>query len=116
MNVVTKSSKAAQFNDEALRVIQEHLQRLRSTLTYEAALRLPAARGEDIVVAGKEVQLMIFRQAIGESSQGQALVTVQLARYGLGGVSTYLAEKGVVFSPTAAPRDATDEEMTKTGG
>lgn len=107
---------AAQFNAEAARVLQERVEHLRATLSHADALRLPEAKGEDIVVAGKEVQLTIFRQADIEFLNGQVLVTVQVARFGLGGVTSFHMERGVVFSAGAPPRDATEEELRLTGG
>ena len=104
---------AARFNEEAARVLQQHVEHFK-TLSHEDALRLPDARCEDIVISGKEVQLTIFRQANIASLKGQVLVTVQLARFGLGGVTSYQMEKGLVFSAGAPPRDATDEELQAT--
>ena len=92
-------AKAAEFNAAALRVVRERVERLRM-LAYADALRIPEASGEDVVVAGREVQLTTFRQAGIASLPGQALVTVQLARFGLGGIASYHVEQGLVFPPT----------------
>jgi hypothetical protein len=109
-----RNQLAAQFNEQALRTVQDHVERLRTTLSYADALRLPEATGEDIVVSGREVQLTIFRQIEIESLRGQVLVTVQVARFGLGGTTSYQTEKGLVFSAAAPPRDATEDELRAT--
>lgn len=109
-------SALANFNEEALAVVRNEVDRLKSELTFARALALPAAEGKDIVVAGKEVQLTIFRQTEPAFLNGGVLVTVQLARFGLGGVVLYRTEQGVVFSPSAAPREATQVELQESGG
>jgi hypothetical protein len=66
-------------------------------------------------VAGREVQLTIYRQAAVRSLGRQVLVTVQLARHALGGVVSFHIEKGIVFSPEAPARDATEQELLDSG-
>lgn len=99
------------FADSAAGVVRAKLQQLRGELTFEQALALPEADCQDVVVEKKEVQLTIFRQAKLPFLEGRVLVTVQLARHGLGGVSHFKYEQGLVFSPNEAVRLATDEEL-----
>src|SRR5687768_5662289 len=72
----------------------KRVDQLRGSLDYRGALSLPQAAGEDIVVAGKEVQLTTFRQVVPSG----VLVTVQIARHSMGGVLTFKSEKGLVFA------------------
>jgi len=101
----------AAFNDAALAAVQSEIVRLKTELSYSRACELPEAKGRDIVVAGREVQLTTFRQRVPSSSSGEVLVTVQVARFGLGGMLSYQTESGLIFSPSAAPRDATEAEL-----
>ena len=39
-----------------------------------------------------------------------------VARAGLGGIVSYQMERGLVFSPSAAPREATQVELQNSGG
>jgi hypothetical protein len=109
-------SAAALFKEQALFVVNAEIERLRAELTFDQARALPEADGKDIVVAGKEVQLTVFRQSDVGFLKGDVLVTVQIARFGLGGVVTYRTERGLVFSPATAPRDATQTELQNSGG
>ena len=106
----------AAFNTAALAVVESEIVRLRTALSYAQACELPEAEGRDIVVAGREVQLTTFRQHAPSASSGEVLVTVQVARFGLGGMVSYHTERGLIFSPSAAPRDATGPELTESGG
>lgn len=107
------SSLRQTFNDESLALVQREIERLRGELTFEAARDLPQAEGRDVVVAGKEVQLTIFRQTGLEFLNGSVLVTVQVARFGLGGTNTFRVERALVFSPGVPPRDATESELAE---
>jgi hypothetical protein len=112
MNVTRHDMKAlAVFNDAALAAVQSELDRLGTELTFTQARALPEAQAKDIVVAGKEVQLTIYRQTELGFLNGGVLLTVQLARFGLGGVVAQKIERGLVFSAGAAPRDATEGEI-----
>ena len=102
----------AAFNDAALAAVQSEIARLGTELSYLQVCELPEAESRDIVVAGKEVQLTTFRQRAPSSSGGEVLVTIQVARFGLGGIVSYQIERGLIFSPSAAPRDATERELT----
>jgi hypothetical protein len=109
-------SALATFNDEARAVVRAEVDRLKAELTFSTALALPGAVAKDIVVAGKEVQLTIFRQTEPPFLKGDVLVVVQVARAGLGGIVSYQMERGLVFSPSAAPREATQVELQNSGG
>ena len=105
----------ATFNKEALSTIQSEVDRLKAGLTFAQARALPEAEGRDIVIAGKEVQLTTFRQAELRFLKGDVLITVQVARFGLGGMTSYHTERGLIFSPHSPPRDATDDELMESG-
>ncbi len=100
-------SLAARFREEALAELESRREQLRSSLGFEDAKALSAIDIHDVVFAGREAQLSIFRQEL----DAGVLVTFQVARHGLGGVTSLRIEKGLVFSPDAAPRDATDVEL-----
>jgi hypothetical protein len=102
------------FRQEALREVQAQVDVLRDTLDLAGALALPAATCRDIVLCGREAQLTIFRQA-DQPSAGAVLVTAQVARHGLGGVTSLRYEQGLVFSPGCPARDATDDELRASG-
>jgi hypothetical protein len=109
-------SALATFNDEALALVRSEVDGLRAELTFAQALALPEAAGRNIVVVGKEVQLIIFRQTEPPFLKGDVLITVQVARFSLGGMVSYHTERGLVFSLNAAPREATQVELQKSGG
>ncbi len=102
----------ALFQDAAEFLVASHIRRLRETLAFEDAASLPAVSPDDVVVAGKEVLLAIYRQS-DRPLPGQILVTVQIARHALGGVLSFHTEKGLVFSPHESPRDATARELAE---
>jgi len=107
--------QAEAFTVEAERAVDARIATLRSTLAFETAGALPEAQFEDIVIAGKEVLFTVFRQSNIPFMPGQVLVTVQVARHGLGGVVSFQAEKGLVFSSDAGVRDATTRELQDSG-
>jgi hypothetical protein len=104
------------FKNAAVEVVQSHIERLRTSLSFADALALPEASAQDIVVAGKEVQLAIHRYASLPFLSGKVLVVVLIARHVLGGMASFHTERGLVFSPGGAPRDATDQELQNSGG
>ena len=108
-------TKASQFADAVSVAVQEHIDRLRAELTFASARSLREAEGQDIVVAGREVQLTIFRQYDLPILRGQVLITVQIARHSLGGIVAFRHERGLVFSPDAPTRDATAGELSASG-
>ena len=106
---------AEEFWNEAVKVVEAHAARLGDSLSFDDALALPAAESSDIVILGKEVLLTIFRQSDVPSLKDQVLVTVQVSRQTMGGMSTSLRERGLVFSADAPPRQATEEELKVSG-
>jgi hypothetical protein len=105
---------AEAFRNEALRAIEAQLALFKDTLHLAAAALLPQAQSRDIVLVGREAQLTIFRQ-MDRPLPGHVLVTVQVARHSLGGVSTLRFEKGLVYSPGDLVREATDQELQASG-
>ena len=105
----------AAFEAEAKSVIEAKLDELRQ-LSFSDASCLPGALAEDIVVAQKEVQLTIFRQQGIPEDPEAVLVTVQLARAGVGGLVSFHEEGALVFHEDGALRDATQDELLATGG
>ena len=83
-------------------------------LSFEDALKQPAAAIEDVVVAGKEVQLAVFRQSGIPDLPEAVLITAQITRAGLGGVINYRHEQGWIFFPSGGNRDATETELLAT--
>jgi hypothetical protein len=102
------------FKAEALRELQAQLDALR-TLDFVGALSLPETQYRDIALCGREAQLTIFRQS-DQPRPGHVLVTAQIARHTLGGVTSLKFEKGLVFPPVGPVRDATEEELLRSGG
>jgi hypothetical protein len=104
------------FCQAAVAEVQRHVHRLRHELTYETAKALPEAVASDVVIEGREVTLTVFRQT-GLPMLGEGiLVTVQVARHGLGGIVSFHIERGLVFEPHGNPRDATALELQNSGG
>ena len=107
-------SLAETFRAEALRELQARVAHLRQSLTWARARALPEAQYQDVVVAAREVLLTTFRQ-VDMPAPGHVLVTVQIARHGLGGPTTFKIEGGLVLSSDGSVRDATDEELLRSG-
>jgi len=106
---------AEQFRAEAQDTIDARVAQLRTSHTFETVSALPEAHFEDVVIAGREVQLTVFRQSNVSFLDGQVLVTVQIARHGLGGVKSFHVEQGLVFSAGAPARVATARELEDSG-
>lgn len=102
----TFASAAEQAASEKLRSFARH--------SIDEVLKLPEASAEDIVVAGKEVQLTVFRQLGVPDFPDALLVTAQVVRAGLGGIVTYHHEQGLVFFAGGGNRRASDEELEAT--
>jgi hypothetical protein len=103
------------FETEARNIVDERLAELR-ILSFGDVLDLPGALAEDIVIAGKEVQLTTFRQKDLPNLPGAVLVTAQLARAGLGGLISYHYERALVYFADGEIREATQDELLATGG
>lgn len=85
------------------------------TLTFAQAAGLPKAVGEERILANQKFILTVFVQHTTHLLSEQTLVTVQVARLGVSGVS-YHTERGLVFCPDRNIRDATEEELLISGG
>jgi hypothetical protein len=78
-------------------------------LTYAQAAQLPETSDENIELCGASTAVTVFRQP---TKRGDGvLVTVQVARRRM--LATYrpVYERGLIFTPSAAVREATDAEM-----
>ena len=80
-------------------------------LDYAQAQTLPRATIEDVVIAGKEVQLAVFKQEELAILPGAILITVQIVRAALGGIHSFNFETGLVFEENRPVRAATNEEL-----
>lgn|GEM_PF-2169732 len=103
------------FEREAHTVVDQKLAEL-GLLSFSDAADLPEALYSDIVVTGKEVQMTIFRQLPATGLPDAVLVTVQLARASLGGLISYHYERALVYSASGEVREATQNELSVTGG
>ena len=83
-------------------------------LTYHDAGQMPHAEFDDIVIAGKEVQLTIFKQDEVPNLPGAILITAQIVRAALGGVHSFHYEQGLVFEEHKSAREASEDEMRAT--
>mgnify|MGYP003389382496 CR=1 FL=1 len=104
-----------EFTNLANETLREKAATLKA-LSFEEVENLPWAFAEDVLVGKKEVQITVYKQANLPQLGDDLLITVQLARFGLGGVAIYLEEEGIVFSKTKAVRQATGEELAATRG
>lgn len=107
--------QAEAFWNAAREQVQDRIARLRDSLTFDGALALPEADCSDIVVLDREVQLTVFRQSTLAMLPGQVLVTVQVSRHSMGGVTSAKVEQGLVFSRGIPPREATVQELADSG-
>ena len=107
-----------EYRLEAERVITSRLAQLRR-LTYQevAALPQPSA-GEEFVFGGTPCKLWMYVQpsASPPLPEDTILVTVQIERERFFGMVSYHTERGLVFSPNAPVRDATEIELRDSGG
>ena len=82
--------------------------------TYQDVAEMPHAEFDDIVIAGKEVQLTIFKQDEVTGLPGAILVTAQIVRAALGGVHSFHYERGLVFEENGPVREASEDELRAT--
>ena len=109
-------SATANYQSEANRIAGERIARLRA-LSYEQAASLPeASESETLVLDGTPCSITVFAQREPYPLPGAILVTVQVARQGFLGIASYHTERGLVFAPNAAVREATDVELRDSGG
>ena len=104
-----------EFAMEAEKIALERLEEFKA-LSLDEVLKIPEAEAWDIVVAGKEVQMTVFRQTGIPDIPQAVLVTAQIIRAGMGGIVTYHHEEGLVFLPQGGNRAATEEELLATAG
>jgi hypothetical protein len=102
----------SRYDHDAGALIQNRLATLR-TLTFAEAIDLPDAEGEDTLVAGKPCAVTTFAQRVGSK---QVIVTVQVARRAGVGFVTLHTERGLVFESDGSIREATREELLRSGG
>lgn len=107
------NEEAYQLEADAL--IRSRIAQLR-TLTFAKAAALPETAAEERVILKRRCALTVFVQHSPYLLSDQTLVTVQVARLGVLGVSSYHIERGLVFSPDGSIRDATEEELQNSGG
>ena len=101
------------FEEEAETLVNSKLTALK-TISFDEAMKLPRAVPEDIVIAGKEVQLTVFKQSDLEDLPDAVLVTLQVVRAGLGGILNYQLERGMLYFPNGDIREATEKELLAT--
>ena len=105
------------MNEEFEAAAREHVSGVLEKLkrqTYQDVAEMPHAAFDDIVIAGKEVQLTIFKQDEVPSLPGAILITAQIVRAALGGVHSFHYEQGLVFEENRAAREASEEELRAT--
>ena len=108
------------MNEEAYKLevdslIRSRIEELR-TLTFANATVLPETVGEERIILSRKCALTVFVQHSPHFLPEQILVTVQVARFGVLGLSSYHVERGLVFSPDGSIRDATEEDLQNSGG
>ena len=82
-------------------------------LSYEQAKALPETTSEDRMVGPYKCAVSTFHQQI---ENDRHLLTVQIARRRLFGLFSQHWERGVIYAPQEAPREATAEELQNHGG
>jgi len=103
------------YQAETARILTERIESLRK-MTFSEASLLPAARGEDAVVAGQKATITVFRQDSPYQLSGKILVTVLVARERWFGIAAHHTERGLVFSPDESVREAAQLELQNSGG
>jgi hypothetical protein len=110
-----KTTPAEEFKRQVHEELERRAAQLRATLDFVSAGARPQGTAEDIVLAGREAQLTVFRQADPPGLPDTVLVTLQIARFGMGGVTSFRAEKGIVFDASGLVREATLRELEESG-
>ena len=88
----------------------------RLLVCYEKALALPQVQREDLLVAGARASFTLSRHINAPHLEGCVLVVALVARPRWFGMAAHHTERGIVFSPNAAPREATAVELQNSGG
>ena len=104
---------AEAFKTAALIEVEAQIDRLRHSLDFDNALALPERQSRNIAICGREAQFTLFRQ-LDRPHPGAVLVTAQVARHALGGITTLCFERGLVIVRDAPARDATEDELSQT--
>ena len=105
----------AEYRLEVERILATQLGRLRQ-MTYSAIQALPQSSAQDVEILGGNATLMVSRQDNPDPLQTGVMVVVTVARATLVGFASYHWEKGLVFSASSEPREATDAEIRNNGG
>jgi hypothetical protein len=106
----TFAVSGANYQSEAVKVLEDRLNRLR-LLSHADARALAEADSEDIVIAGAKASVTVFRQDDAYQLQGRTLVTLLVLRRWWFGLHTHHMTRGLVFSPDEATREATNLEL-----
>ena len=105
----------AEFDAEARALVDEEVSRLRA-LSFQAAGGLPACDGRHVLIGGRDASLTTFRYASPYGLDGAVLVVVLAALPRFFGMTARHIERGLVFSHTDQPREATQTELENSGG
>ena len=92
---------------EATALLEERMAKYQG-LTFEQASALPEVVASDVEIGRQVCTLTVFNELRGSSTR---LVTFQLARRGVLGLTSYHVERGLTFSTEAQAREATDPEL-----
>lgn len=103
------------YKAEADGIIESKIERLRD-LTYAQARALAEVASEEIVITGTKASVTVFRQDSPYQLEGRTLVVVLVARKRWFGMASMHIERGLVFSPGEATREATELELQNSGG
>ena len=103
------------YREEVERVIDGRIRDLRGK-SFDEASALPEVASEDCLFAGEKVSVTVFRQNSPYQLDGKVLITVLVAKPELLGMTSTHIERGLVFSPNEAVREATQDELQNTGG
>jgi hypothetical protein len=102
------------YKAEVAQAMEARITRLKQ-LTFEQAASLPESAAEEAVLGGSKCTFTVFRQQNRDGLPNTVLVTVQVARRRLL-IMGEPPERGVVFTPEGAAREATVLELCNSGG
>jgi len=104
-----------EFEVDASRLVGAEVARLRQ-LSLGEARSLPEVSASDVVIAQKAASLTVFRYSGRDVPDDHVLVVVLAARPQFFGTASRHLERGLVFTPVRAVRDATATELENSGG
>jgi hypothetical protein len=108
-----------EFEVDACRLVESEMTRLRR-LSHGEAKSLPESSESDVVIAQKAASLTVFRYAdevvTDDLPADHVLVVVLASRAQFFGMAQRHFERGLVFAPVGAARDATASELANSGG